>query len=370
MWIGLCDPSRHTFGVTRRSSSPSCTYAAERERGYQYEVTPRSFARFASFWSKVAMASYRWVVATAMIDASARAARGFAQSSKTRRHGQVSIVCTPVVVTTSRITEASRSPAMPYWLCSSSSAASRCLAMRSTKKETRTFASTTTVRTSDASSGFPRFVHSLHRVVRAVLDEAFPPPESRSFSGDGDAPAVDLPRDLVAGANVEGVADFLRHGRLSLAGDRRARHRRASLQRLSWVRSYAKKRARRAMRPLRRSSPRGIRRPGCGLRRPLRRLRGLRRRLPRGRFGRRPPAASQRTAHVGDVRSQVRGLRLFRQTLRQGIPRQRLGAGDVPRGHRAVPDELRHGLELVRQRIVRIRVAHEVSHLVRGHAVV
>jgi len=35
--------------------------------GYQYEATPRSFARLASFWSKVAMASYRLAVARAAI---------------------------------------------------------------------------------------------------------------------------------------------------------------------------------------------------------------------------------------------------------------------------------------------------------------
>ena len=63
--------------------------------GYQYGATPRSFARFASFWSKVAMASYRWGGGDGDDRASARPGSGLGKSSKTRRQGQVLMVCTP-----------------------------------------------------------------------------------------------------------------------------------------------------------------------------------------------------------------------------------------------------------------------------------
>src|SRR6185369_1841147 len=61
--------------------------------------------------------------------------------------------------------------------------------------------------------------------------------ERGTFGRDGDSAAVDFPGELVAGADVEGIADFLRHGRLSLAGDGRARHQGISLQILACVRN-------------------------------------------------------------------------------------------------------------------------------------
>src|SRR6266705_1773488 len=91
--------------------------------------------------------------------------------------------------------------------------------------------------TSDAPSPFTCFVNGLHHVRRAVLDEAFPPPERRTFGCDRDAPAVDFPSELVAGTDVERVADFLRHGRLPLASDGGDRHRDAPYEILSPVRT-------------------------------------------------------------------------------------------------------------------------------------
>src|SRR5436309_9425049 len=119
----------------------------------------------------------------------------------------------------------------PYWLCRtytiskmtdcgmtpaispSSAAASRacaascCALFRSTKNETKTFASATTLRTSDAPSRLASFGDGGQR-VRAVFDEASQRVERRAFGGDGDAAAFDLPRQLVAGIDVENVANF------------------------------------------------------------------------------------------------------------------------------------------------------------------
>src|SRR5258708_39778677 len=79
--------------------------------------------------------------------------------------------------------------------------------------------------TSDAPSSLPRFVDGFHHVGRAMLDEAFPPPESRAFGRHGDAAALNLPSDLVARPDIEHVPYFLRHSRLSLARDGGGRHR-------------------------------------------------------------------------------------------------------------------------------------------------
>lgn len=57
-------------------------------RGYQYAAMPKSPRRFASLWSKVETASYRFVVATATSAASAMEGNGFGQISITRFHGQ------------------------------------------------------------------------------------------------------------------------------------------------------------------------------------------------------------------------------------------------------------------------------------------
>src|SRR5437763_3835519 len=103
-------------------------------------------------------------------------------------------------------------------LRSSALAVSRCLSIRPVMKERRTFASTTTRCTSDAPSPFARFVNGFHHVARAVLHITFPSEERRPLGGDGDPSAADLPRELVAGREVERFAHFLRHGRLSLAG--------------------------------------------------------------------------------------------------------------------------------------------------------
>src|SRR5216684_8360911 len=103
-------------------------------------------------------------------------------------------------------------------------AESRCLSFRWTMNERKTFASTATRCTSDASSALPCLFNDFHDVGRAFFDEAFPPVERRAVGGDGDFPAADLPRKFVSWPEVEGVADFLRDGRLSLAGDRRCRH--------------------------------------------------------------------------------------------------------------------------------------------------
>src|SRR5207302_4115293 len=158
-------------------------------------------------------------------------------------HGQSSMSCMPGKAMMARISDASRSPVYPYWLCrtyvtskrmncgtiaaispasaccSNASAASLCAAWRSMKNETRTFASTTTLRTSDASSGLPRFDDRLHRIGRAVLDDALVSVECLPFGRDGDAAAADLPIQFVARVEVERVANFLRHRRLALAGD-------------------------------------------------------------------------------------------------------------------------------------------------------
>src|SRR4051794_31886305 len=95
-------------------------------------------------------------------------------------------------------------------------AAARCPSLRWTSVERKTLASTTTRCTSDAPSSLARFVDGFHHVSGSVLDEAFPPPEGRAFGGNGDSTAADFPGDLVAGADVERVAYFLRYGRLSL----------------------------------------------------------------------------------------------------------------------------------------------------------
>src|SRR5215212_5660398 len=108
---------------------------------------------------------------------------------------------------------------------SSAFAAARCASLRWTSVDRKTLASTTTRCTSDASSALAGFVDGFHDVGRAVLDEAFPSPERRAFGADRDAAAVDFPCDFVAGADVERVAYFLRHGRLSLAGDGGGGHR-------------------------------------------------------------------------------------------------------------------------------------------------
>ena len=86
---------------------------------------------------------------------------------------------------------------------------------RSTKAERR--AETTEQILDAAEYLFSR--HGLYGVTGAVFDEAFPAPESGPFGGDRHATAVDLPRDLIAGADVERVADFLRDCRLALAGN-------------------------------------------------------------------------------------------------------------------------------------------------------
>jgi hypothetical protein len=54
-------------------------------------------------------------------------------------------------------------------------------------RETMTLASMTTLRTSDAFSGLPRFGDSLHGIGRTVLDEAFPLVERRPFGRIGES---------------------------------------------------------------------------------------------------------------------------------------------------------------------------------------
>src|SRR5260221_2105362 len=90
--------------------------------------------------------------------------------------------------------------------------------------ETMTFASTTALRTSDASSGLPRFGDGLRHVGEAVLDHALPAVESRPFGRNGDAAAADFPSQFVTGVEVECIADFLRDRRPALAGDGRGGH--------------------------------------------------------------------------------------------------------------------------------------------------
>src|SRR6185369_1248866 len=103
-------------------------------------------------------------------------------------------------------------------------AAARCVSSRSTKKETRTFASITTLRTSDTSSALPRFRNRLYGVGGTVLEDSFPPEQARPFRGDRDFAAADLPGQPIAGADVERIADFFRNGRLAFAGDGGGRH--------------------------------------------------------------------------------------------------------------------------------------------------
>src|SRR5204863_631606 len=106
---------------------------------------------------------------------------------------------------------------------SSASAASCCVLFRSTKKETKTFASATTLRTLDATSRLARFGDSRER-VGAVLDEALQCIERGAFRRDRDAGAADFPPQFCARLQVERFAHFLRDRRLSFAGHRRDWH--------------------------------------------------------------------------------------------------------------------------------------------------
>src|SRR5215210_5078971 len=103
-------------------------------------------------------------------------------------------------------------------------AAARCLSLRAVKYETRTFASMTTLRKSDAPSTLPRFLDRLDGVVGAALDGTFPTPQTSALGRDGDAATVYFPRQLGAGTQVQRIADFLRNGGLTFAGDGRGRH--------------------------------------------------------------------------------------------------------------------------------------------------
>src|ERR1051326_2116631 len=103
-------------------------------------------------------------------------------------------------------------------------AAAPCFSLRSTKTERKTFASTTTRCMSDAPSSFASFVNGLHHVIRAVLDEAYPPPERWPLGRDLDTATFHLPHQFVAGFEVECVAYLFRYGGLALTGHRGVRH--------------------------------------------------------------------------------------------------------------------------------------------------
>src|ERR1041385_1660886 len=193
------------------------------------------------------MASYRFVVARATITASVRPESGSGQISSTRRHGQSSTICIPGNLVTAPTTVAACLDVKPYWLCrtytiskmtdcgmtpaispssaaaSNACTASCCALLRSTKNETKAFASATTLRTSDAASRLARFGDG-GQGVRAVFDEASQGVERRAFGRDRDASAADLPPQFCAGLQVERFANFLGDGRLSLAGHRRHWH--------------------------------------------------------------------------------------------------------------------------------------------------
>src|SRR6266700_4126004 len=68
--------------------------------------------------------------------------------------------------------------------------------------------------TSDARSALACFRDRLNRIVGPPFTEPGPAPQRGAFGRDGDTPAVELPRELVAGRQVERLAHFLRHGRL------------------------------------------------------------------------------------------------------------------------------------------------------------
>jgi hypothetical protein len=140
-----------------------------------------------------------------------------------------------------RTVVASRCPVSLYRLCSTyaiskmtdcgmmpaispSSAAERsaraaecCAAFRSTKNETKTFASTT-LRTSDASSGLPS-LSDRRQCVGAVLDEAFQLVERGPLCRDRDSAAADFPSQFVAGIDIEHIPDLFRNRCLPFAGD-------------------------------------------------------------------------------------------------------------------------------------------------------
>src|SRR5689334_2210125 len=92
------------------------------------------------------------------------------------------------------------------------------------KYETKTFASMTTPRTSDASSTLSCFMDCFHSVVRSTLHKSLPAVQARAVRGDPDASALHFPRELVSRSDVKRFTNFLRYGRLSLAGDRRGNH--------------------------------------------------------------------------------------------------------------------------------------------------
>src|SRR6185503_19013188 len=80
---------------------------------------------------------------------------------------------------------------------SSASAASCCALFRSTKNETKTLASATTLRTSDAPSCLSGLGDGGQR-VRAVFDEASQLVKGGSIGGDGDSATVDFPPQFAA----------------------------------------------------------------------------------------------------------------------------------------------------------------------------
>src|ERR1700760_3435253 len=186
-------------------------------------------------------------MARATIAASVSPERGSGQSSSTRFHGQLSTICMPGNLVTASTAVAACLEVSPYWLCRtytiskmtdcgmtpaillssaalrSASAASCCALFRSTKNETKTLASATTLCTSDAPSRFASFGDGGQR-VRAVFDEPSQFVERRAIGGDRHAAAEDFPPQFGAGLEVKRFANFLRHSCLSLAGHGRDGH--------------------------------------------------------------------------------------------------------------------------------------------------